>query len=68
MDNLFITIAVAVMYAFMLLASNRADVSSDVPAPEVRVGTTAPDTLAKPLFMLPDSVVTPDSTTTDSTK
>jgi len=51
-----------------LLASNRADVSSDVPAPEVRVGTTAPDTLAKPLFMLPDSVVTPDSTTTDSTK
>lgn len=69
MDNLFITIAVAAMYALMLLASNRAQVSP-TQKPTTTISTSASDTLVKPLpvFMLPDSAVAPDSTTTDTIK
>ena len=66
MDNLSVTIAVAVMYALMLLASHRAPVS-DTQTPTA-ISTPASDTSAVPLFLLPDSAVTPDSATVDTTK
>lgn len=62
MDNLFITIAVVVMYAFMLLASNRSPTSdAPTPEPDATIIIQTSDTLDTPLFMLPDSGETSDS-------
>ena len=87
MDNIFITIAVAVMYALMLMASNGGQVSPATPTEQVSptqgtvidtgmsrtpspypLDTGRLDTWRTPLFQLPDSAVTPDSATADTTK
>lgn len=53
MKSLTIVIAIVVMYTFMLVASRQAPIQQEQSVPC--------DSILTPLFMLPDSVVLPDS-------